>query len=93
MEAARASEATKKAVPANMHIDGRVIEVVWIKSEVKFDLHGFWGWLEVAMASEVAYWTHMNISIRVIEAADSKYQAIIEWPLRFLINPKDFVRL
>ena len=57
MEAAMASEATKKAVPANMHIDGRVIEVVWIKSEVKFDLHGFWGWLEVAMASEVAYWT------------------------------------
>ena len=36
-----ASEATKKAVPANMHIDGRVIEVVSIKSEVKFDLHGF----------------------------------------------------
>ena len=27
-EAAMASEATKKAVPANMHIDGRVIEVV-----------------------------------------------------------------
>ena len=29
------SEATKKAIPGNMHIDARVIEVACIKSKVK----------------------------------------------------------
>ena len=36
-----ASEATIKAVPGNMHIDARVIEVACIKSEVKFVLGCF----------------------------------------------------
>ena len=40
MEAATASEATKMAVPGNMHIDAMVIEVAFIKSAVKFDLQG-----------------------------------------------------
>ena len=35
-----ASEATILAVPGNMHIDARVIEVACIKSKVKSDLHG-----------------------------------------------------
>ena len=30
----------KKAVPGNMHIDARVIEVAFIKYDVKFDLKG-----------------------------------------------------
>ena len=38
MEAAMTSEATKMAVPGNMHIDARVIEVACIKSKVKYDL-------------------------------------------------------
>ena len=33
MEAATASEATKMAVPGNMHMDARVINVACIKSE------------------------------------------------------------
>ena len=40
LEAAMASEATVMAVPDNMHIDAKVINVVCIKSEVKFDLKG-----------------------------------------------------
>ena len=40
MEAAMTSEATKMAVPGNMHIDARVIEVAFIKYDVKFDLKG-----------------------------------------------------
>ena len=52
MEVAMASEATKKAVSGKMHIDARVIEVACIKSKVKSDLHGLWGCLEAAMASE-----------------------------------------
>ena len=32
------SEVTKMAVPDNMHIDARVIEVVCIKYDVKCDL-------------------------------------------------------
>ena len=35
-----ASEATIMAVPGTRHIDGGVIEVACIKSEVKFDLKG-----------------------------------------------------
>ena len=35
-----ASEAIIMAVPGNMHIDARVIEVVCIKSEVKFGFGG-----------------------------------------------------
>ena len=35
-----ASEATKMAIPGNMHIHPRVIEVSYIKSEVKSDLEG-----------------------------------------------------
>ena len=46
MEAAVASKATKKAVPGNMHIDARVIEVTKIKSWVKIDIHGLKGCLE-----------------------------------------------
>ena len=38
-----ASEATLMAVPGNMHIDVRVIEVACIKSEVKFVLKGLRG--------------------------------------------------
>ena len=38
-----ASEATLMAVPGNMHIDARVIEVACIKSEVKFVLKGLRG--------------------------------------------------
>ena len=34
LEAAMASEATIMAVPGNMHMDARVIEVAFIKSEV-----------------------------------------------------------
>ena len=40
MEATITSEATKMAVPGNMHIDARVIEVAFIKYDVKFDLKG-----------------------------------------------------
>ena len=40
MEAAVASEASKMAVPGNIHIDARVIKVAFIKSDVKFDLQG-----------------------------------------------------
>ena len=40
MKAAIASEATKIAVPGNMCIDARVIEVACFKSEVKFYLKG-----------------------------------------------------
>ena len=40
MEAAMASEASKMAVPGNIHIDARVIKVAFIKSDVKFDLQG-----------------------------------------------------
>ena len=40
MEAAMASEASKMAVPGNIHIDARVIKVTFIKSDVKFDLQG-----------------------------------------------------
>ena len=40
MEATVASEATKMAVPGNIHIDAKVIGVGCIKSEVKFDLDG-----------------------------------------------------
>ena len=35
-----ASETTIIAVPGNMHMDARVIEVAFIKSEVKFGLKG-----------------------------------------------------
>ena len=35
-----ASEATKKAILGNMHIDARVIEVACIKSKVKLYLLG-----------------------------------------------------
>ena len=35
------SEATIIAVPGNMHMDARVIEIACIKSEVKFDLQGY----------------------------------------------------
>ena len=35
-----ASEATKKAVSGKMHMDARVIEVAFIKSKVKSNLHG-----------------------------------------------------
>ena len=52
MEAAMTSEATKMAVPGNMHIDARVIEAACIKSEIKYDLQGHWGCLEDAMTSE-----------------------------------------
>ena len=40
MEAAMASEATKKAIPGYRHIDARVIEVACIKSNVKSYLLG-----------------------------------------------------
>ena len=40
MEAATASEASKKAVPGNIHMNDRVIKVAFIKSDVKFDLQG-----------------------------------------------------
>ena len=40
MEATIASEATKMAVPDNMHVVAGVIEVACFKSEVKFFLNG-----------------------------------------------------
>ena len=40
LEAARASEATKVAVPGNMHIDPMVIDVSYIKSKIKFNPQG-----------------------------------------------------
>ena len=40
MEATMALEASKMAVPGNIHIDARVIKVAFIKSDVKFDLQG-----------------------------------------------------
>ena len=40
------------AIRGNMHMDTRIIEVADFKSEVKFDLWGYWGHLEAAaMAS------------------------------------------
>ena len=38
-----ASKVTKKAVSGNMHIDARVIEVIFVKSELKFYLLLFGG--------------------------------------------------
>ena len=46
-----ASEATKMAVKGNMHIDAMVIEVACVKTEIKCDLQGYLGCLEVAIAS------------------------------------------
>ena len=40
MEATTTSEASKSAVPGNIHIDARVIKVTFIKSDVTFDLKG-----------------------------------------------------
>ena len=34
------SEATKMAVPGNMHIDAKVVEIAFIKYYVKFYLKG-----------------------------------------------------
>ena len=42
-----ASEATKVVVRGNMHIVPRVMEVAYFKYEVKFDIWGYWGCLEV----------------------------------------------
>ena len=56
-----ASEATKKAIPGNMHIDARVIEVACIKSMVKSYLIG----LEAARASEAAYITGLGQLIQI----------------------------
>ena len=47
-----ASEATIMAVPGNMHIDARVIGVACIKYEVKFDLQGHLGSLQITKATE-----------------------------------------
>ena len=47
LEAAMASEATKVVVRDNMHIIPRVMEVAYLKSEVKIDIWGHWGCLEV----------------------------------------------
>ena len=52
MEAAMASEATKKAIPGYTLIYARVIEVACIKSKVKSYLLGLWGCVEAAIASE-----------------------------------------
>ena len=71
-----ASEATKMAVPCNMHIDGRVIEVALIKYDVKFDLQGHRGCLEAAMTSEatkMAVPRNIHMDARVIEVAFIKY--------------------
>ena len=76
MEAAMTSEATKMAVPGNMHIDARVIEVAFIKYDVKFDLKGHWGCLEDAMTSEatkMAVPGNMHIDAWVIDVACIKY--------------------
>ena len=71
-----ASEATKMAIRGNMHMDTRVIEVADFKSEVKFDLWGYWGHLEAAMASgdvKMAVLGNIHMYIRVIEVSDFKY--------------------
>ena len=54
MEATIASEATKMAIPGNMHIDARVIEAAYFKYVVKFDLKGHCVHMEVTLASEAA---------------------------------------
>ena len=60
MEAAMASEATKKDIPGYTHIDTRVIEVACIKSKVKLYLLGLWGCVEAAIASEATYITGLG---------------------------------
>ena len=57
MEAAMASEATKKAIPGYMHTDAKVIEVAWIKSKVKSYLLGLLGCVEAAsVRGHLNYW-------------------------------------
>ena len=51
-------------------MDTRVIRVADLKTEVKFDLWGYWGHLEAAMASgaavKMAVLGNMHIDMRVI---------------------------
>ena len=49
LEASMASEATKMAVWVNMHMDGRVTEVVSLESDIKFNL---WASMEATVSSE-----------------------------------------
>ena len=63
------------AIRGNMHMDTRVILVTDFKSEVKFDLWGYWGYLEAKMASgdvKMAVLGNIHMYIRVIEVSDCK---------------------
>ena len=63
------------AIRGNMHMDTRVIEVTDFKSEVKYDLWGYWGHLEATMASETvktAVLGNIHIYMKVIEVSDFK---------------------
>ena len=54
------------------HMVPRVIEVAYFKSKVKIHISGYWGCLEVAMASEATKEVvkgNMHIVPRVIEVA------------------------
>ena len=65
----------------NMHMVPRVIEVAYFKSEVKIDIWGHWGCLEVAMASEatkVVVKGNMHIIPKIIEVAFFKSEDNID---------------
>ena len=72
MEADMASEATMMAVPGNMYIDAKVIEVAFIKYDVEFDHQGHWGCLEAVItpeATKIAVPGNMRIDPRETEVA------------------------
>ena len=50
LEVTMASEATNMVVRANMHMDFRVIKVSDYKSDIKFNIWGYWGCLEATKA-------------------------------------------
>ena len=67
LEAAMASKATKMAVRVNMHMDPMAFQVVDFKSEVKFDIQGYWDCLKATMA--ISYPVRSKLDNRMIEAA------------------------
>ena len=69
-------------IRSNMHMDTRVNEFADFKYDVKFDLWGYWGCLEAAMASEAgqkAVRGNMHINTTVIK--DSDFKSLVKFEL------------
>ena len=64
-----ASEATKKAVRDNMHLNTRVIKVIDFKSEIKFDLRP-WSRFDGLRCHQKAIRGNMHINIWVVEESE-----------------------